>query len=61
MVPPRVAIENERTDEIAMLDVIQRVRLIHRAFENKGKRMVGGGAGVAGTSQNLKGDKISFM
>ncbi len=51
VVPPRVAIENERTDEIAMGDVINRVKLIHRAFENKGKR----------NAQTLKGDKISFM
>ena len=38
MVPPRVTIEGERTDEIAMADVIQRVRLIHKAFDAKGKK-----------------------
>ena len=56
MVPPRVAIENERTDEISMAEVIQRVRLIHRAFENKGKKLAS-----SGNAPNLKGDKISFM
>lgn len=54
--PQRVAIKDERTDEIAMADVIQRVRLIHRAFENKGKKAV-----LSGNAPNLKGDKISFM
>lgn len=61
--PPRVAIEGERIDEISMVDVIQRVRLIHRAFENKGKKpgVATGGAGMGGTQPNLRGDKISFM
>lgn len=54
MIPPRVPIENERTDEIAMADVIHRVRLIHKAFESKGKK-------ASGMQPNLKGDKISFM
>jgi hypothetical protein len=43
-----------------MADVIQRVRLIHKAFENKGKKAVGSIA-AGGTQPNLKGDKISFM
>lgn len=55
--PTRVAIEEERTDEIAMGDVIGRVRLIHRAFEHKGKKA----AQLNGNPNNLKGDKISFM
>ena len=44
-----------------MADVIQRVRLIHKAFENKGKKANAGFAGAGGTQPNLKGDKISFM
>ncbi len=51
-----MAIENERTDEIAMADVIHRVRLIHKAFENKGKKAI-----TNGNAPNIKGDKISFM
>ena len=63
VVPPRVILEGERTDEIAMAEVIQRVKLIQKAFENRGKKAVGshnqgGGGGAAG---GLKGDKISFM
>ena len=56
-----MTIEGERTDEISMADVIQRVRLIHKAFENKGKKANAGFAGAGGTQPNLKGDKISFM
>ena len=56
VIPPRVAIENERTDEIAMADVIHRVRLIHKAFESKGKKAI-----TNGNAPNIKGDKISFM
>jgi hypothetical protein len=56
VVPPRVTIEGERTDEIAMADVIQRVRLIHKAFDAKGKK-----ANTQGNAPNIKGDKISFM
>jgi hypothetical protein len=57
VVPPRVILEGERTDEIAMAEVIQRVKLIQKAFENRGKKATQGG-GAAGA---LKGDKISFM
>ena len=42
-----------------MAEVIQRVRLIHKAFENKGKKT--GAIAAGGTQPNLKGDKISFM
>jgi len=40
--------DETRTDEVAIADVIQRVRLINRAFEKK-------------TKKTIKGDKISFM
>lgn len=40
--------DDVRVDEIAIGDVIQRVRLINRAFEKK-------------TKKNIKGEKISFM
>ena len=38
MVPSRVVLEGERTDEVAMAEVIQRVKLIQKAFENRGKK-----------------------
>jgi hypothetical protein len=41
-------IEDTRTDEINITDVMSRVRLINKAFEKKSKKAI-------------KGDKISFM
>jgi hypothetical protein len=46
-----------------MAEVIQRVKLIQKAFENRGKKtnqQPAGGA-TGGVGGNLKGDKISFM
>jgi hypothetical protein len=40
VVPPRVILEGERTDEISMAEVIQRVKLIQKAFENRGKKVM---------------------
>ena len=63
MVPPRVILDGERTDEISMAEVIQRVKLIQKAFDNRGKKtnqQPAGGA-TGGVGGNLKGDKISFM
>jgi hypothetical protein len=40
--------EDVKQDEISIGEVVQRVRLIHRAFEKKSKKAI-------------KGDKISFM
>ena len=37
-VPPKVAIENQRCDEINMLDVGNRVRLLARTYEGKGRK-----------------------
>jgi len=48
VIPAKAQLDDVRLDEIAISDVIQRVRLIHRAFEKKNKK-------------NLKGDKISFL
>jgi hypothetical protein len=39
-VPPKVAIENERSDEIGLMDVIGRVRLLSRIYESKGRKPV---------------------
>ena len=37
-IPAKVAIENERSDEIGMLDVVGRVRLLSRTYESKARK-----------------------